>query len=91
MIKPAADDPTAGSGLLQAEPASPPAPPRKHRRALILLERLLIAIAVISLGYYAYAAVEASLYQAYENRELDAILSSASNAPHRRGRGAGAP
>ena len=30
----------------------------------------------VSLGYYAYASIEAYLYQAYENRELDAILAS---------------
>ena len=37
-------------------------------------------VAVISLGYYLTAQVEAFLYQRYENRELDAILASRSAA-----------
>jgi sortase A len=32
--------------------------------------------AILSLGYYALASAETLLYQAYENRELDAILAS---------------
>src|SRR4051812_17271736 len=40
-------------------------------------ERLLLVVALVSLGYYGYVTVEASLYQAFETRELDAILQSA--------------
>jgi len=50
---------------------------RRRRRALRWLERLLLVIAVVSLGYYTYVSAEAMLYQSYENRELDAILKSA--------------
>jgi sortase A len=52
--------------------------PRGRDRLLLLIERLLVAVAVVSLGYYAWVSVETALYQAYENRELDAILTSAS-------------
>jgi sortase A len=41
------------------------------------IERVLFAIAVMFLGYYAYFSIEARLYQAFENRELDAILAGA--------------
>ena len=40
------------------------------------LERVLLALGIVCLGYYAYVSAETFLYQAYENRELDAILSS---------------
>jgi sortase A len=50
-------------------------PPR--RSALRWLERLLLVIGIASLGYYGYVSAEAALYQAYESRELDAILASA--------------
>jgi sortase A len=40
------------------------------------LERLLLAIGLASLGYYAYVSAETALYQAYETRELEAILAS---------------
>ena len=42
---------------------------------------MLLLIAVLSLGYYSYVSVEAYLYQAYETRELDAILKSAPLVP----------
>jgi len=45
------------------------------------LERLLLLIAVLCLGYYGYVTLEAYAYQAYETRELAAILRSAP-APH---------
>jgi sortase A len=51
----------------------------------VWLERLLLVIAAVSLGYYGYVSAEAALYQAYETRELDAILNSAppaGNAAH---------
>ena len=41
------------------------------------LERLLLVVAVLSLGYYGYVTAESYLYQAYETRELDAILQNA--------------
>jgi sortase A len=40
------------------------------------VERVLLVIAVVSLGYYTYVSAETLLYQAYENRELNAILQS---------------
>jgi sortase A len=44
---------------------------------LIWLERLLLIVGIVLIGYYAYVSAETYLYQAYENRELDAILASA--------------
>jgi len=40
------------------------------------LERLLLTIAIVCLGYYSYVQIEARLYQRYENAELDRILAS---------------
>jgi sortase A len=37
---------------------------------------MLLVIGILCLGYYAYVSAETMLYQAYENRELDAILSA---------------
>jgi sortase A len=54
---------------------------RPRHRALRWLERVLLAIAIVSLGYYAYAAIESHLYQSYEDRQLDAILKSAPARP----------
>jgi sortase A len=51
--------------------------PRRPRRALVWLERILLVLAILCLGYYTYVSAETYLYQAYENRELDAILASA--------------
>jgi sortase A len=39
--------------------------------------RPLLVVGVVALGYYLYASAETTLYQAFENRELDRILSSA--------------
>lgn len=55
--------------------ASPP-----PRRALRWLERLLLAIAIVCLGYYGYVSAETALYQAFEERELDKILTSVETA-----------
>lgn len=44
------------------------------------LERTLLVLGIVCLGYYGYVSAEAYLYQAYENRELDAILASRSPA-----------
>jgi sortase A len=41
------------------------------------LERLLLVVGLVLIGYYVYVSVETYLYQTMENRELDAILSSA--------------
>ena len=40
------------------------------------LERFLLVLGIVLLGYYAYVSIEARLYQAVENRELDTILAS---------------
>ena len=61
------------------------------RRPLLWVERLLLAVAVVSLGYVSYVSLEAHLYQAYENRELDAILSRAPGTGTTGGRQARAP
>ena len=58
-----------------------PLPPHTYptpqpRRGWKWLERLLLLVAVLSLGYYTYVSAEAYLYQAYETRELEAILKS---------------
>ena len=57
-------------------PHASPAP-RRPRRALAWLERILLVVGVVCLGYYTYVSAEAYLYQAFENRELDQILASA--------------
>jgi sortase A len=41
------------------------------------LERVLLVVGLALVGYFVYVQVETRLYQAMENRELDAILSSA--------------
>lgn len=55
--------------------ASPVHPSRPLRARWV--ERVLLAVALICLGYYGYVTAEAHLYQVYETRELDAILHSA--------------
>ncbi len=37
---------------------------------------MLLVLGVVCLGYWGYVSAEAALYQAYETRELDAILAS---------------
>src|SRR5687768_16070938 len=54
----------------------PPHADRPRLRVWRALERLLLLIGVVSLGYFAYVVTESFLYQALENRELDAILAS---------------
>ena len=54
----------------------PPHANRPPRRGLRLLERLLLIVGIACLAYYGYVSAEAALYQAYETRELDAILTS---------------
>lgn len=57
-----------------------PLPPHAERpsppRGLAVLERLLLVLGVVCLGWWLYATVEAMLYQRVEERALDAILRS---------------
>ena len=62
-------------------PLPPHAEPVRRGSRLRWLERLFLLIGVLCLGYYGYVTVEAQFYQAYENRELDAILRSAPARP----------
>lgn len=57
-------------------PLPPQTEPRQVSRVGRSLERILIGIGLVSLGYFGYVSVESHLYQAFENRELDAILAS---------------
>jgi sortase A len=72
-------------------PLPPHASERPRRRGWRWAERILLVIALISLGYYSYVSIEARLYQAYENRELDAILASAPPPTTRSGSNTVAP
>jgi sortase A len=38
-------------------------------------------VAIVCLGYYGYVSAETVLYQAYENRELDALLTRDATSP----------
>jgi len=61
-----------------------PLPPHTEKRRGWIwraLERVLLLIGLVSLGYFGYVVAESHLYQALENRELDAILASAPPAP----------
>jgi sortase A len=49
---------------------------RSTTRVVRWLEGLLLVVGLVCLGYYVYVSAETKLYQAYENRELDAILAS---------------
>src|SRR5262245_14731978 len=75
----------ATSRLITPAPADAhgPLPPHASRprggRGLVGRERILLVVAIVSLGYYSYVSAETYLYQVYENRELDAILESAPN------------
>jgi sortase A len=55
----------------------PPHADRRQSRVWRALERILFVVGLVSLGYFAYVVTESYLYQALENRELDAILASA--------------
>ncbi len=57
-----------------AEEALPLGAIAPRRGVLKWLERLLLVIGVASLTYYAYVSVASYAYQAYEAKELDAIL-----------------
>jgi sortase A len=62
----------------------------RRARAYQWLERLLILVGVVCLGYFAYVYVEARVYQSFEERQLNEILQSAPKtdggaaAPHHR-------
>src|SRR5688572_29348356 len=62
-------------------PLPPHATPPRRPSRLRWLERVLIAIGIASLGYYAYVSAETALYQQFETRELDAILASIPDRP----------
>jgi sortase A len=57
-------------------PLPPHATPPIARGTWRWVERILLVLGVVFLGYYLYVSVETRLYQALENRELDAILAS---------------
>ena len=61
-------------------PLPPHADPPRARRGRRILERGLLIIGVVCLGYFGYVSAETALYQAYETRELDAILASVPEA-----------
>jgi len=70
-------------GLVEKDgPISEP-PNRRARRARRWLERVLILVGALCLGYYLYVYGEARLYQSFEDQQLDAIL-----VAHGRDRGA---
>ena len=50
---------------------------RAIARASRWLERLLITIGIVCLGYFGYVYAEAHLYQSFEDQQLDEILQSA--------------
>ena len=50
---------------------------RSRRKTSKWVERLLILIGVLCLGYFLYTYTEATLYQAFEDQELDKILNDA--------------
>jgi sortase A len=72
------------------ERAQPLLPARTRRslgsRLIGWLESVLFVAGIACLGYYAYVAIEARLYQEVENRELDIILSTAPKVPQSPGR-----
>jgi sortase A len=79
MATPRVATPTPGNAW---GPLPPHASPARSRGAVSRwTERLLLVIALVSLGYYSYVTAEAYLYQAYETRELDAILQNATEPP----------
>jgi sortase A len=46
-----------------------------------VLERVLLLVGLFCFGYFGYAYTETALYQAFETRELDAILAAAPPVP----------
>ena len=66
-----------------------PAPPRRRRLVLVVIERALLLVGLSTLGYVAGTLGGAALYQEYELRQLDAALRS--GPPPARPAGAAAP
>jgi len=61
---------------------TPPHPPSQHGAAVWnWLERALIVIGLICLGYFAYVSIETHLYQRLEDRELEELLTTAPPEP----------
>jgi hypothetical protein len=57
-----------------------PAPRRRRRLALIVIERVLLVVGLSALGYVAGTLGGAALYQNHELRQLDAVLQSGTRA-----------
>ncbi len=66
----------APTTISEAAPAGA-ARPSQGQAALLWLERALLVVGAVALGYYAYVNVESFLYQRQEDQELDRILRSA--------------
>ena len=56
---------------------------RRRRGAYRWLERILIVVGVLCLGYFLYGYGEARLYQAFEDQQLNAILQDGAPAEGR--------
>ena len=56
---------------------------RNRHRARRWLERILIVVGVLCLGYFLYGYAEAWLYQSFEDQQLDAILQGGAPAEGR--------
>jgi len=65
------------------DPDITPAKRRRRRGAVRWLERALIVIGVLCLGYFLYSYAEERLYQSFENQQLDAILQDGAPAEGR--------
>ena len=48
---------------------------------LKIIERVLLVVGIVCLGYYGYVSAETMLYQAQENRALDELLLRSEPAP----------
>lgn len=70
---------------LRERDGDPDIPPARRRRrgARRWLERVLIVLGVLCLGYFLYGYAEARLYQAFEDQQLDAILQDGAPADDR--------
>jgi len=65
----------------QSGPSPPLTPPTHTAAVWNWLERALIIIGLVCLGYFAYVSIETHLYQRLEDRELEALLSTAPPEP----------
>ena len=64
-----------------AKPARPNIPSSKAAAVWNWLERTLIIIGLVCLGYFAYVSIESHLYQRLEDRELEELLTTAPPEP----------